>query len=99
MEGSTRDKRFDGQHRVKEGRAGAAERLRNLDAHDAEIEQLGDEPVRDPGLLIHFADQRPDFPVRERVDAVAKQRLVLGQVCQAAGMATAEEDVSLNSPS
>ena len=82
---------------MKEARAGAAERFRNLDAHDAEVEQLGDEPVGDSGLLVHLADQRPDFAVGELVDAVAKQALRPRSVSSAAGWSR-QGDVSLNRP-
>ena len=71
--------RLDGQHRVEERAAGAAEAFRHLDAHHAELEQLLDERRRNLGLLVHLADERADLPVRELVDAVAEQRFVFGQ--------------------
>ena len=35
--------------------------------------------ARDLRVLVHLADERPDFAVGELVDAVAEQPLVLGQ--------------------
>ena len=57
-DGSTRDERFDGQHRVEERRASAAVGLGNLDAHDAELEQLGEEGAANCASLVHLADER-----------------------------------------
>ena len=62
---------------MKEARAAAAVALGDLDAHDAEIEQLLDEAVRNRRALVHLPDERPDFAVREFVDAVVKQALIL----------------------
>ena len=62
---------------MEEARAAAAERLGDLDAHHAELEQAVDQRARDLRLLVHLADERPYFAVRELVHAVAKQPLVL----------------------
>jgi len=64
---------------VEERGAGAAERLGDLDRHDTEVEELVDQRARDLGVLVHLADERADFAIREFVDAVAEKRLVLGQ--------------------
>jgi hypothetical protein len=64
---------------VKEARTAAAVRLGDLDPHDAEIEQLRDQRRRDLGVLVHVADQRSDFAVREFVDAVPEKPFVFGQ--------------------
>ena len=74
--------RFDGQHGVEERGAGAAVALGDLDAHDAELEQLVDELAGHLGVLVHLADERPDLAVGEFVDAVAEQRFVFGQTRQ-----------------
>ena len=71
--------RLDREHRMEERAAGAAEALRHLDAHHAELEQLLDQLGRELRVLVHFARERADFPVRELVDAVAKNRFVFGQ--------------------
>ena len=67
--------------RARRGRSGrrAAEGLGDLDAHDAEIEQLVDQRPRDLRLLVHLADERPDLRLGELADAVAEQLLVFGQ--------------------
>ena len=64
---------------MKERRAASAVNLGDFDPHDAEIEQLLDELVRDFGLLVHLADQRAHLTVGKLVDAVSEQPLVLGQ--------------------
>ena len=78
-DGSTRDSASTASTEWKKRRAAAAERLGNLDAHDAEVEQLVDERARDLRVLVHLADERPDFAIGELVDAVAEQPLVFGQ--------------------
>ena len=70
-------KRLDGEDGVEEGRAAAAERLGDFDAHHAELEQAIDQRARDLRLLVHLADKGPYFAVRELVHAVVKQALVL----------------------
>ena len=47
-----------------------------------ELEQPVDEAARHLGLIVHFADQRPDFPRRKLPDAVPEQGFVLGQAGQ-----------------
>ena len=74
--------RLDGEHGVKERRAGAAVGLGNLDAHDAEVEQLVDELWRNLRVLVHLADERPDFAIGEFVDAVAEEGFVLAEPCE-----------------
>jgi hypothetical protein len=64
---------------VKERRAGAAVALGNLDAHDAELEQLVDQRSRDLRVLVHFANLGTNFAVGEFVHAVAENDLVFGQ--------------------
>ena len=81
--------RLDRQDGMEERRAAAAVALGDLDAHDAEVEQLVDERARDLGVLVHLADERPDLAVRELVHAVAEQPFVFGQRRQrASGMSS-----------
>ena len=69
---------------MEEAGAGASVGLRDLDAHDAEIEQLLDEVVGDLGVLVHVVDERTDLLVRELVHAVTEEPLVLDQLRQGA---------------
>jgi len=64
---------------VKERRAGAAETFRNLDPHDAEVEELAQQFGPQFGVLVHLPDERAHFPVCELVNAVAEEPFVLGQ--------------------
>ena len=82
MDGSTRDSASTASTEWKKRRAAAAVALRDLDAHDAELEQLVDERARDLRVLVHLAHERPDFAIRELVDAVAEQPFVFGQCGQ-----------------
>jgi hypothetical protein len=71
--------RLDRQHGVEEARTGAAEGLRDLDRHHAEIEQAIDEGARDAGVLVHLAHQRPNLTIGECEHAVLEQPFVLGE--------------------
>ena len=73
MDGSTSESASTASSDVKEARAAAAEPLRNLDAHDAEFEELRDKPGRDGGVLIHLAHDRPHLTGRELADALEEQ--------------------------
>ncbi len=64
---------------MEECRAGAAQRLGDLDGHDAEIEELIDELVWYFRLFIHVAHERPQFAIGELVHAAAKQRFVVAE--------------------
>ena len=61
---------------MEEAGAGAAVGLRDLDGHDAEVEQLVDERARDLGVLVHFPHERPDLGLGELADAVAENDFV-----------------------
>ena len=65
---------------MEERAADAAVRLRNLDAHHAEVEQLVDQRARDLRLFVHLAHERPDLRVGEFAHAGAQQLLVFGEV-------------------
>jgi hypothetical protein len=71
--------RLDGKHRVEECAPPATLRLVDLDPHHPQVEQLLDEPIGDLGLLVHGPDQRPDFAIRELVDAFFEQPFIVGK--------------------
>ena len=81
-DGSTRDSSSTTSTAWKKRAARAAVRVGNLDAHDAQIEQLVDESPGNLGVLVHLADERADLGVGELPHAVAKEPLVFGQACQ-----------------
>ena len=70
---------------MEERAARPAVGLGDLDAHDAEVEQLFDQRLRDLRLLIHFADERPDLRGGELADAVAEDPFVFGEHGQGLG--------------
>ena len=78
-----RDSRVDprqllhGENRQKEMPAGAAPAFRDLDAHDAEPEQLVDELPGHAGLVVHPARERRDLGFGERPDGGAQQAFLL----------------------
>ena len=71
--------RLDAEHRVEERAPRATEPLGDLDAHDAEVEQLVDQRAWDLRVLVHVAHQRPDLRVGELAHAVAKEGFVFGK--------------------
>ena len=71
--------RLDRQHRVEERGARAAEALGNLHAHDAEVEQPGQQARVEAGLLVHGPDERPDLLRGEVEDGVVEEPFVLGK--------------------
>ena len=75
---------LDGEDRVKEAAAGAAERLGDLDPHDAERKQLLDERPRQRGAGVHLGDQRLHGIPGELTDGLAKELLVLAEAGQRA---------------
>jgi hypothetical protein len=64
---------------VKEGSAAAAVRVGNLDAHHSQLEEAVDERAGHFRLIVHFADQRPDFPLRKLEHALPEQGFVFRQ--------------------
>ena len=70
---------FDGEDRVEERAAGAAVLLGNLDAHQAELEELVKQVFVEDALFVHLLDQRPDFLVGKLADVVAKHDFVFGE--------------------
>ena len=72
-------KGLDREHRVEEGGPAAAERLGDLDAHDAELRQLVDELARNGRALVHVPDVGPDLAVCKCEHAVAEEKLVVVQ--------------------
>jgi hypothetical protein len=65
---------------VKKGGAGSAVALGYLDAHHTQVEKPAKQVRRDLCVLVHLADERPDFAVGELVNAVAKERFVLAEL-------------------
>jgi hypothetical protein len=74
--------RLDRQDGVKEAGTTTTERVRDLDAHDAEVEQLLDEAFRDACPVIHLADQRSHLTAGKVAHGVTEEPFVrceLGQ--------------------
>src|SRR5687767_5355330 len=67
---------------MEERAAGSAVRIRDLDAHHAQFEEAVDEAARHLGLIVHFADMRPDFPRSKLPYALLEQDFVLRQAGQ-----------------
>src|SRR3954471_24926577 len=65
---------------MKKRRCSAAMGLFYLYAHDAQCEQAFDDTWRNLCVVVHLADERPDFPIRELEDAVAEQRFVWAEL-------------------
>ena len=59
--------------------AAAAVLLGNLDAHQAELEELVDERVLENAFLVHFTDVRANALVGELADGIAKENFVFGE--------------------
>ncbi len=51
----------------------------NLDAHQAELEELFEQRVIEDRLFVHLFRQRTNFVVGKLADVVAEQNLVLGE--------------------
>jgi hypothetical protein len=64
---------------VEEGGASPAEAVGDLHAHDAEVEQPGQQAGIEHGALVHLADARPDFLGREVENRVVEEPFVVGQ--------------------
>ena len=63
---------FDSQNGLKEGASSAAILLRNLDSHQAELEELLDQTLVKDALLIHFFGQGTHLLVGKLPDVVAE---------------------------
>ena len=57
----------------------ASELVRDLDTHDAQVEELSNQMTGNRPMLIHFAHEGRDLTVGELTNAIAEQYLV---VCQ-----------------
>src|SRR6266516_901580 len=64
---------------MEERGAAASVAVWNLDAHHAEAEELVNQRPRNLGVVVHFSHERPDFAIREFVDAGLEQPFVFGQ--------------------
>ena len=79
IDGSTRDSSSTASTEWKNVPARPAEALGDLDRHHAEVEEVGDQILRDLGVLIHFADQRAHAGVGEVTNALPEDPFVLGE--------------------
>ena len=77
--GSTRDSASTASTEWKKVSAGPAEAIGDLHAHDAEVEQPGQQARVEHGALVHLADARPDFPGGEVENRVVEEPFVVGQ--------------------
>ena len=67
---------FDSEDGFEEGSGGATVLLGNLDAHEAEVEELADEGRVQVLRLIHVTDEGGDLFGCETTDGVAEHALV-----------------------
>ena len=67
---------FDGEDFFEEGCGGAALLFRDLDDHEAELEELLEECGVHLLGFVHLADEGGDLCLRELADSVAKEALV-----------------------
>jgi len=70
---------LDDERGGEEGCAGAAVLLGHLDAHQAELEELGDQRRVHPLRLVHLVDERADGALGEVAHGVAEHRLFLAE--------------------
>ena len=88
MEGSTRDTASTARTEWKNVAPPPPYALRDLDAHDPQLEELVDEGARDLGVLVHLPHERPDLAIRELVDAGRNNRSSSDSVVSARGMSS-----------
>ncbi len=69
--GSTRDSASTASTAWKNVAPAPPKRLGNLDAHDAELEQPGQQARVERGLLVHLADERAGFPATAKSKTVS----------------------------
>ena len=70
---------LDRQDRFEEFRAASAVLLGNLNAHQAELEEIVDQVFVEDALFVHLFDQRTDLLVGELADVVAEENFVFGE--------------------
>ena len=84
--GSVHARQFlDRQNRFEELGAASAVLLGNLDAHQAELEEIVDEIFVEDALLVHLLDQRTNLLVGKLADVVAEKNFVFGERGQRGG--------------
>ena len=76
---------LDGEHGHEDGPTAATVLLRHLDAHEAELEELGDEVQPELGRLVHCVHMRPYLGLRELADRVAEHGFFFGENGQCGG--------------
>ena len=76
---------FDGQDRFEELGGASAVLLGNLNAHQAELEEIVDEIFVEDALLVHLLHQRTDLLVGELADVVAEENFIFGERGSGAG--------------
>ena len=70
---------LDHEYGVEERRAGAAELLGNFDAHDAEVEEAGDEALVHHRVVVHLRDEGTNFFDGELAHALREHLLFFGK--------------------
>ncbi len=70
---------LDGNGGHEDAATAPAERLRHLDSHQSQLEELGNQVGPELRRLVHGLYMGTDLGLRELADGVAKHRLFLGQ--------------------
>ena len=81
-EGSTAESSSTASTALEKAAALAAVLLGDLDAHQAQFEELPDEVFAEDAGLIHFAHVRADLLAREPAHGVVEELFVFGQLRQ-----------------
>lgn len=78
---------FNSENCLEESPSRAAVVFRNLDAHQAEVEELPEEIRAKRGLFVHLADMGGDLLAREAAHGVAQEALIFGKLSERGGRA------------
>jgi hypothetical protein len=70
---------FDGENRVEEVSAGAAESFGDFNPHQAELKELRDEAWSELLFRVHLVDVRLNLFVRELLDGCVEERFLFGE--------------------
>ena len=71
---------FDGQHRVEEAAVRAFQGFGDLDAHEAELEELWDEMRSELLLVVHATHERLDLFPGKLLHRRVEERFLLGEL-------------------